>query len=255
MKNQTRNLQSDDLKIEEIIDSFHDFAIRDIRVNIENPIAAFILCSCLIDQLAAFRYNHPHNKNGEYYRKFIDEYLPRYNSLKLYENLRCGLVHNYSISEYLAITSDHPLEDLNSTNVNVNLVTVKRLLKDLETAFEKLRIEFKSETTARKNAIERFKDSPPLILVNRGMWQYSEDEADYLIKYYSPLLIGKLMNEEKSLKIDTIEKSEISAKVFIVRCISIKDQRKYEANLDEIATQLSLIYPIEVLKIAGLHKT
>ena len=77
MQTSIRQSQPDDVKIEEIIDSFNRFALRDIIVNIENPIAAFILISCFIDQMAAFAYNTQPKKKGEVgsnYKKFRQVY-------------------------------------------------------------------------------------------------------------------------------------------------------------------------------------
>jgi hypothetical protein len=253
MKQLFRNQQSDDKKIEEIIHSFKEYAIRDIRVNLENPIAAFMLCSCLIDQLAGFRYNHPINKNREYYRKFIDDYLPRYNSLKLYENLRCKLVHGYSISEYLAISVEHnPLEGFSDNMFSANTVTVRQLFNDLRSAFEILCNDFENNPIVRKNALDRYTFQPPLIQVNRAVWQYSEVEADYLISHYSDLLIGKFINNEANLRIDALEKHSNEDAKFFLRCIS--KESSYTSYLDEVTQQYSLEYPIDVLKRVGLHK-
>ena len=71
-------IMTDDQIIAQIIDSFHDFALGDIEHNVApKPIAAFILCSCLIDQLAAFRYNQI-DESAKYYNEFIKDYLPQY---------------------------------------------------------------------------------------------------------------------------------------------------------------------------------
>lgn len=58
MKNLLRQSLPPEVKIEEIITYFGQYAIGDIKYNIENkdnskPIPAFIICCCLIDHLAA----------------------------------------------------------------------------------------------------------------------------------------------------------------------------------------------------------
>lgn len=57
---------------------------------------AFILCSCLIDALACYRYNKEATRSD--FKQFVKDYLDnRYNGIDndLYLSMRCGLVHNY----------------------------------------------------------------------------------------------------------------------------------------------------------------
>jgi hypothetical protein len=67
--------------------------------------SVFILCSCLIDWLAGYRYEgipipKDETKNAFRYKSFIRDYLSkvdnRYVADDLYHNLRCGLVHQYT---------------------------------------------------------------------------------------------------------------------------------------------------------------
>ncbi len=104
---------SDDDIIKQIIKSFEEFNLRDIKLISQFkspqpsfPIAGFILASCFIDQLAGFRYNK--KDVGERYRKFVKEYLPAYNADDLYDDLRNKGVHNYSIGKNYSITNDAP---------------------------------------------------------------------------------------------------------------------------------------------------
>src|SRR5215204_5369560 len=103
---------TDDDKIAQIIKSFDDYAFNNIKDNKERPIAAFILCCCFIDQLAAFRYNSDHNGRWE---DFIKDYLPDYEGAQLYDTLRNKLVHNYSLDGYYKLAwVDGELEDVPS---------------------------------------------------------------------------------------------------------------------------------------------
>ena len=254
MNTQIRQLQPDDIKIQEIIDSFEQFAIEDIKHNLEKPIAAFILCSCLIDQIAAFAYNHGSNENKKYYKKFIKEYLPTYNPLRLYNDLRCLLVHNYSISEYLAISTEHPLIDGDTQSISINHVTVKSLLNDLEIAFKSFSMQLCTDTQTRINALKRYAVSPPLIAVNRKFWKYSEFEADFLISRYLDKVVGKLMNSNNEFRISSLIKRKIddTKEPFIVTCVCFNQGKEYYAHLDIITQQLGLLYPIDALKKEGL---
>ena len=261
MKNLFRQSQPDAVKIEEIISSFGQYAFGDIRYNIENkdnskPIAAFILCSCLIDQLAAYTYNHGTKENAKYYKKFIQEYLPPYKPLRLYNHLRCLLVHNYSICEYLAISTEDPFPDNDDSNISATHITAKGLYNDLVKAFEKFTKELRSNTPTRKNALARYDDAPPIIGVNQRFWKYSEKESDYLIKFYSKKVKGKPMNDNVSLRISGITKTKIdvSDEPFIVRCVSKQYGKNYYIHLDKITQQLGLPYPIDTLKSGGLSQ-
>jgi hypothetical protein len=247
----SRLLQPDDVKIEEIIDSFTRFALRDIKVNIPNPIAAFILISCFIDQMAAYAYNTQIGQAGPNYRRFIVEYFQNYDPLKLWENLRCALVHNYTISPNFALSSE-PHPDLPpTTNISANDFTVTGFIKELETALADLSAHLRSKPSQiRQNALNKFNDSPIIIGVNRSSWQYDEPEADYLVKYYEPIILGRPLNGHNDLPITSIVRDPVGS-IFLIKCIAAKGNRDYEAKLDIVTQQLQIIYPIDVLKQAG----
>src|SRR5438045_3906012 len=104
--NQTIIYDENDPIINQIIKSFSQYNIRDIKeigiladkANMDFVIAEFTLCSCLIDQMSGFRYNS--NEVGCRYRQFVRDYLQNYDPQKLYNDLRNKLVHNYSLGEF-----------------------------------------------------------------------------------------------------------------------------------------------------------
>lgn len=192
--------------IEKIIDSFSRFALGDIEFNIHTkPISSFILCSCFIDQLAAFRYNHPFNRNKDFYNEFIKEYIPQYIPYDLYKSLRCNLVHNYTIGEHLSITSDD-IKVWAAPTQEAVLITAKSMYTDLRSAFTKLCNEFFTVgSESRVNAIARYREFN-IISANRTEYKtYSKEEADLLIKYYTPIILGKEIKGNKLLRFDTYE--------------------------------------------------
>ncbi|MBS1914933.1 MAG: hypothetical protein JST87_01580 [Bacteroidetes bacterium] len=89
---QVRDIPQD---IETIIHSFRHYALGDINHNRCKPIAAFILSVCFIDSLSGFIYplKRDANKRPE---DFIDDYMPEYKGLDLYDYVRHSLLHNYS---------------------------------------------------------------------------------------------------------------------------------------------------------------
>lgn len=254
MRPTLKQIPADDIKVEEIIRSLTNYAIRDIRVNLENPIAAFILGSCLIDQLASFRYNPPRQKLSHFYKQFIKDYLTNYDPLSLYENLRCLLVHGYSISRHFGLNAVPFTTDELQQPLNVNNLSIHRFLYEIEIAFQNFSDDIRGENQeARRNALERYSFSPPLILVDRASWQYDEAAADYLVTYYKDLIIGRLMNSTHELVIDEIRKVE-KGDIYLVWCICKKEGREWYANLDFITHQLRLPYPTDKLREVGLFK-
>lgn len=252
MTTAVRISQSDDQKIEEIIDSFTRYGLRDIRVNKENPIAAFILISCLIDQMAAYAYNTQKRESGINYKLFIERYFTNYTPLELWENLRCALVHNYTLKANFGLQSEPSASSVNFKNINVNEFAVSSFLLELETALNNLCKDLRSNTPPRENAILKYNDSPIIIAVDKRFWQYDEVSADYLIKYYESDILGKPLDGHTGLPITSIIKEKLE-NVFLVKCISTIRNKNYEAKLDVITEQLGLPYPTVVLKEAGLY--
>ncbi len=149
---------NDDEIIENIIHSFTNYNIRDI-IQINNyehnfVIAEFILCSCLIDQLSGFRYNEKVVKKR--YINFIDDYLPQYRSISLYKDIRCKLVHNYSVGKFYGITSNNNKKHLKKES-NLTILNLENFIEDLVTALEKYTKELKSNEIIRENALKWYK--------------------------------------------------------------------------------------------------
>lgn len=58
----------------------------------KSKMGAFILASCFIEHLAGFRYGKATTNTD--YKAFVGAYLPGYNAVTWYKDLRCRLVHN-----------------------------------------------------------------------------------------------------------------------------------------------------------------
>lgn len=235
-------MTQEDAIIEEIIDSFKTFAFGDIEYNIEHkPIAAFILCSCLIDQLAAFRYNDLEEKNSVIYKRFIKDYLPQYRDLNLYVNLRCKLVHNYTVSQHIRLSNeDAPFENI-GMGKNANVLTAKMMFKELKDVFELICQEFRDpKSLSRKNAIDRYGSSKIITKSTQKFTTYLEYESDILIKYFSERLKGEFDYENKKLKIHSIGKKEIGAGQFLVIVFATHGKKKIAPQIDIIIKALNL---------------
>ena len=148
---------TDDQIIEQIVHSFIRFNLRDIQeiYNSEKEftIAEFILCSCLIDQVSGFRYNT--DKVGKRYRQFVKEYLPRYNSDELYNDLRNKLVHNYSIGSRYKLISKAMHLHLQEIDGNIYL-NRSDFIADIISALDQYFSQLKNDKVIRQNAISWF---------------------------------------------------------------------------------------------------
>jgi hypothetical protein len=140
--------------IENIIQFLKDQPLTDITYSMKDrPMAAFILASCFIDLLGAYRYNI--SKNRKRWAAIVDAYMYPGKGKDLFTTLRSDLVHNYSLKKF----------QVNSNNVtwlsNNNTVNIITFVDDLVIAFEKIVVEFRSEgSEARKNAIAWDKKYP-----------------------------------------------------------------------------------------------
>jgi hypothetical protein len=145
---------SDNEIIEQIIQSFTKFNIRDIeeinKNEIDFTIAEFILCSCLIDQVSGFRYNT--DKVGKRYRQFVKDYLTDYNQDELYEDLRNKLVHNYSVGSYYGLTRNAKHLHLKKENGILHL-NLENFILDIKTALYKYFNESRTVNDIRRKAL------------------------------------------------------------------------------------------------------
>lgn len=250
----SRQEQTDDQKIDDLIKAFGTYALGDIEHNIltEKPVAAFLLSSCWIDQVALFVYNHNENNLDQHYRNFITKYLNNYAEMDLYTNLRCKLVHSYSVGVNMRIAVEDSIFTDGTSTTTANYITAKNLYKDLKEAWEIVKkelLDLRSKT--RENALTRFNISPTLIEAKSNIISYSKGEADTLIKYYTPLLKGKLLNGKNHLEITTIRREPLQGKSdqFVILVIIRKSKTKELSEfLDRVTQQFSLPFPLDILE-------
>lgn len=227
----TTNLTEDEI-IEEIITSFETFAFGDIEYNAKpKPIAAFILCSCLIDQLAVFVYNPPQNSRNKYfYEKFIEDYLTQYVPLNLYVNLRCNLVHNYTIGQYLSITSDNVVRADHTT-----IIHATRLFKDLKAAFEIIKTDFRqANSLPRKNAIDRYSISKIITKKEQIITIYTQNDCKKLMEYYAQALQPHLPNFGNITKLEIAQMTSEKPDYYFIMVSLINAEGKGDFLLDDI---------------------
>jgi len=130
-----------------------------IRASIQGKakLAGFILGSCFIDAMAGY-YAGIDKKtakihSGKRFKDFVQRYLNKYNNLKLWEDLRCGLVHSYAEGGTYVFTDNEKagkhFENVMGGKVLLNL---EDFIYDLKHAYENLRTDILSDTEVYKRA-------------------------------------------------------------------------------------------------------
>jgi hypothetical protein len=249
----TRQQQSDDQKIHDIVIAFGTYGLGDIESNVNQgkPIAAFILGSCWIDQVALFVYNHNQENIDQHYRAFIKQYLNKYAEMDLYTNLRCKLVHSYSVGQYIRLTTEDTQAELHTKGIHANFITAKMLHLDLAQAWEIVKTELETEGhSTRTCALKQFAISPPLVEASSNLYSYTTEECKFLIGYFTPKVKGKFLNNKKQLEITGIVMEPYHAReneYVLLAAIKKSKTKSYCEYLERVTQQLSLPLPIDVL--------
>lgn len=147
---------------------------------------AFILCSCLIDAMACYRYNKEATRSD--FKNFVRDYLNNaYNGIDndLYFSMRCGMLHNYQPANLVGNTptkyklthnqhEKHMVADADGVWLNLQDV-----MFDVRASLRKLFGEVETVgTVSRKNFLDRAKRHgwfgvkasplPPVLKVGSG---------------------------------------------------------------------------------------
>ena len=150
--------------------SLRDMAYQDIvRASIkgEAKLAGFILASCFLDAMAEFYSGPGRNKNRKNYIKFVTKFMPpSYDADKLYEDLRCGLVHSYAEGSnrdgprntYLFTDGNKAGTHLEVANSGKVILNLEDFISEVGQAYEDLKSEILSDSNVFRNAKRRFEE-------------------------------------------------------------------------------------------------
>jgi len=122
------------LFIDEFEAYFDQQIIGEIQKATDNKMgaAAYILISCAIDCLASFWRGR--DSTGEIYKEFIDEFFDGYDANYLYKDLRCKLVHNYTVGENLIMCWGEANIHKRHTNEGKIIINLEQFLEDFRRA-------------------------------------------------------------------------------------------------------------------------
>lgn len=122
---------------------FENWVVKPINrlVPSEDALIGFIFMSCTIDYLAAFlRGESTRGKDRDSYMKFICDYFPqgRYDAAALYDSLRNGLVHLFTIKgKKYVLTHNQPSLHLKTDSKGQIVLNAENFRDDLLGAKEK----------------------------------------------------------------------------------------------------------------------
>ena len=121
------------------------------------PLVVFILISCAIDVIAGFYCGRTSYKGlGKQYKKFIDDYFPKkYSSKKVYENIRCSLVHNFIVGPNMALTHGNPQVHLITQN-GVDFKNLENFFEDFKNAVAAYYRDLESSEKLQEKFLQRF---------------------------------------------------------------------------------------------------
>jgi len=136
--------------------ALYDMAFLDIkRASFgKSKMGAFILSSCFIDYMAGFIAGR--ETTNKDYKQFVKDYLPPfYDPEKLYKDLRCKLVHNYSEGgSYVFVDAK---SELHGKKINGKLViNLENFIDDLESALRKMLIDLDTDSVKQRMAVNRY---------------------------------------------------------------------------------------------------
>lgn len=137
--------------------SLHNMAFLDIKraSDGKSKMGAFILSSCFIEYLAGFRYGKETTRDD--YKLFISKYFKgKYNPDKLYTDLRCKLVHNYSEGGSYTFIDNRPELHKKETGDGKIILNLENFISDIEIVLKEYFEELKTDDSIFQLAIKRF---------------------------------------------------------------------------------------------------
>lgn len=132
----------------------------DRLVDSKDALIGFIFMSCTIDYLAGFWWGSSTRNNvKKAYTGFIEEYFPsgRYNAEGLYDSLRNGLVHMFTIkNKKYTLTHNNPDLHLKSDRNQQIILNAGNFRNDLIAAKDKYFDDVENDISLLDNVVNRY---------------------------------------------------------------------------------------------------
>lgn len=143
-------------KLKHIKFALYDMAFLDIKRASagQSKMGAFILASCFIEHMAGFIAGR--ETTNKDYKQFVKDYLPGlYDPERLYRDLRCKLVHNYSEGGSYMFVDAKPAWHGQKTGTKI-VINLENFIDDLEAALRKMFTELDKDSGKQKKAEARY---------------------------------------------------------------------------------------------------
>ena len=126
----------------------------------EAKLGASILGACFIDAMAGFYKGIDREeakwKCGSRFRDFVEKYLPKYEPERLWEDLRCGLVHSYAEGGSYEFTHSRSQSYFTKSSRGKTILNLEDFLEDLKEAYNKLRKDILDQKDTFDKAMRRY---------------------------------------------------------------------------------------------------
>lgn len=142
-------------QLDRLIHTLRNMAYADIAELSRHgkaPIAIFILCTSLLEQLSVFYYG----KNGKL-DQFVKEFMRKYDGQEM-KKMRDRISHNYSFSEKYAITIGIWEAHLVATKDGATIINIENLVQEIGTVFEQFEKELRVDKKRRDRALRKMND-------------------------------------------------------------------------------------------------
>jgi hypothetical protein len=127
----------------------------------EAKLGAFVLGACFIDAMAGFYKGidreESKRKSGSRFKDFVEKYLPKYEPERLWEDLRCGLVHSYAEGGSYEFTHSKSQFHFTKSSRGKTILNLEDFLEDLKEAYNKLREDILNQKDTFDKAMRRYK--------------------------------------------------------------------------------------------------
>jgi hypothetical protein len=135
--------------------------IESASVQGSAKLAGFILGACFIDAMAGFLFGIDRDSakkdSGKRFQDFVKKYMDQYDPEKLWQDLRCGLVHSYAAGETYAFTDNNKAGfHFESTSRGTIILNLEDFCADLRKAYALFRKDILNEREIFLNAKRRF---------------------------------------------------------------------------------------------------
>ncbi|MFH1717733.1 MAG: hypothetical protein ABIF19_10305 [Planctomycetota bacterium] len=125
-------------------------------------LAGFILGACFIDAMAGFLSGIDRDSakkgSGKRFQDFVKKYMDQYDPDKLWQDLRCGLVHSYAAGDTYAFTDNNKAGfHFELTARGKVILNLEDFCADLRKAYARFRKDILTDRTVFLNAKRRYK--------------------------------------------------------------------------------------------------